>query len=216
MMQAVLSFRRRFGDIIFPLFPRDRDFAAIHEVELIVTAPPEVEVTVADFLQLSPMIPDFLVNWRQRQADAVEALLRKWLDLPDDIRASDLAVGQFLQCGLCTRILEIHRAYLHKCKQPHRGKRRIYEATADEVTLSHLHIPFIPLVGVIQKLLKACGQDYRNVTTNDMDQLDMAFHCQTHDSDSRTFKDRFVFREIMNWRIAVRTICSASHRPGVC
>lgn len=206
--RVVLSFRREFGSAIFPLFPRARDFAALPEVEEIVTAPPEVVVTQDSFSHLSAMIPDFLVNWRQSKLGTLEALLRESVDLPEHVRATDLAVGQFFQCGYCKRILELRGVLHHNCYQLPRKQRRVYEAVADIALMSRLRTRLIPGTNILRNLLQACGQDYQIATPQDMDQLNMIVYCQTHRYDPEIFRDDCVFREVMEWRTAVRRIPS--------
>lgn len=202
MKVAVLSFRRDFGPAIFPLFPRYHEFAALPEIEQIITSP--LPITPDTFSCLSDMIPGYLENWKQMTSDSLEALLRDSVDsdLPGDVRAIDLAIGQFLLCGVCNLILETTlRAPHHNCVGPgdHLAGRTDYEAAAIQATRSRLEIDFIPGTDILRELVEQCGQDYRRTTAEEMDNLDILLCCRSCEC-MVVWRDG---REIMNWRAAV-------------
>ncbi|KAJ3489440.1 hypothetical protein NLI96_g2123 [Meripilus lineatus] len=211
MKVAVLSFRRDFGPAIFPLFPRYHEFAALPEIEQIITSP--LPITPDTFSCLSDMIPGYLENWKQMTSDSLEALLRDSVDsdLPGDVRAIDLAIGQFLLCGVCNLILETTlRAPHHNCVGPgdHLAGRTDYEAAAIQATRSRLEIDFIPGTDILRELVEQCGQDYRRTTAEEMDNLDILLCCRSCEC-MVVWRDG---REIMNWRAAAHHALSAKAR----
>lgn len=206
MKAAVLSFRREFGPAIFPLFPRHHEFATLPEFEQIITSPLPQVVTLDTFSSLAPMIPRYLETWKQETLRSLEVLLRYSIDseLPEGVRATDLAVGQFLQCALCTSVLDIQRAPHHECLEVGHliSGRTDYELALREATKSPRHIHFRPLTDFLRDLLEQCGQDYRRLTPQDMDKLEILFFCRACTPDY--WRLRHETRKIMNWRAAVR------------
>lgn len=207
MREAVLSFRREFGCMTFPQFPRDRDFAALPEVEQIVTRPPEASITVDSFSHLSAIVPDFLVSWEQKRLDDLEAFVRKDMDLPDGVRATDLAVTQFHKCGMCYAPLDLRQMISHSCGeyQYYWEQRTEYEEASDRATGSCLEVRYRQGTPIIRKLLEACGQDYRTVTAHEMDELDPMFHCRVCDLGIGDVEN---YREVFSWRTGVRPFYS--------
>lgn len=203
MKKAVLAFRRHFGPAIFPLFPRYNEFAVLPEVEQIITSPLSQDITLDAFSCLAPMMPRYLEDWRREKVHGLEALLRYSIDseLPEDVHAIDLAVGQFLQCGVCDSVVDTQRAPFHTCYEPLSpfAGRSDYELALKQATKSSHEIHFRPLTDFVRNLLEQCGQDYRRTTAQDMDQLKFLFCCRKCKPDYWTSEAR----EVLNWQAAV-------------
>ncbi|CAL1694139.1 unnamed protein product [Somion occarium] len=209
----------KFARLSHGVFPHVRDFASLPEVRAILDPADKAEISVESFDALLPLLPELVTRWREDITGKLETFVRRELssdeseDVPDGIRALDLAIATIFRCSHCKKPIVgaypgtvSHRcrpAYVAALVQMTRGyglwskKQDDPFDTAIERALkwakwSHRDVDL--LKSDVEPVLEACGQNSLSTTAQDMDELDFRFRCKKCDS----FQARAIFR----WREA--------------
>ncbi len=195
LKQAVLTMHNAGETFPFPL-----DFAlGMPEVRQIIDVPHDVEVTVKDFIDLAPLVPEYVAKWEREGAAHLSNLVRKDVPLSYDVDVLSLAVAVAFKCS-CIAVRAYPEALAHKCRDSFYYPRvEGDQYTTVAVTTLQEFTPSWTRMGTatksIKKVIEACGEDPSRVTACQMDKLDARLTCRTCSTAG--------VESIMTWRAAV-------------